>query len=71
MLTLGLYFSSVVEYQTYVITFFITFFSHIAKQDPDVFESIQAETHRQEFEVELIASENYTSPAVLKLLVLL
>ena len=33
--------------------------------DPDVFAAIEAENRRQEEHIELIASENYTSPAVL------
>lgn len=35
-------------------------------QDPEIFNSIQAETARQEYELELIASENYASPAVME-----
>ncbi|HEY0709753.1 MAG TPA: serine hydroxymethyltransferase [Polyangia bacterium] len=34
--------------------------------DPEVFAAIQAENRRQEEHIELIASENYTSPAVLE-----
>ncbi len=37
--------------------------SHI---DPEVFEAIEAENQRQEDHIELIASENYVSPAVLQ-----
>jgi glycine hydroxymethyltransferase len=39
--------------------------STIAHVDPDVWAAIQAENHRQEEHIELIASENYTSPAVM------
>src|SRR5437762_4296441 len=34
--------------------------------DPDVYQSIRAEEHRQRDELELIASENYTSAAVME-----
>ena len=37
----------------------------IAQDDPDVWAAISAEHKRQEEHIELIASENYTSPAVL------
>ncbi len=40
--------------------------STIAKIDPDLWAAIQAENHRQEAHIELIASENYTSPAVME-----
>ena len=39
--------------------------STIAHVDPEVFAAIQAENRRQEEHIELIASENYTSPAVM------
>jgi len=39
--------------------------STIAHVDPDIWNAIQAENHRQEEHIELIASENYTSPAVM------
>ena len=38
----------------------------IAQQDPAVWAAIQAEHQRQEEHIELIASENYASPAVLQ-----
>ncbi|MDO4769571.1 MAG: serine hydroxymethyltransferase [Brachymonas sp.] len=38
----------------------------IAHTDPDVWAAIQAEHQRQEDHIELIASENYASPAVLE-----
>ena len=38
----------------------------IEKTDPEVWASIQKEGQRQEDQIELIASENYTSPAVLQ-----
>jgi len=34
--------------------------------DPEVFDAIAAEEHRQRDELELIASENYTSPAIME-----
>jgi len=37
----------------------------LAKTDPQLWEAIQNENKRQEDHIELIASENYTSPAVL------
>ncbi|MGA0017658.1 MAG: serine hydroxymethyltransferase [Burkholderiaceae bacterium] len=37
----------------------------LAQADPEVFAAVEAEHHRQEDHIELIASENYTSPAVL------
>jgi glycine hydroxymethyltransferase len=39
--------------------------STIANVDPDVWAAVQAENRRQEEHIELIASENYTSPAVM------
>ncbi len=38
----------------------------IASTDPELWAAIQAEAHRQEEHIELIASENYTSPAVME-----
>jgi len=40
--------------------------SILAEQDPEIFASIEAETTRQEYELELIASENYASKAVME-----
>ena len=40
--------------------------STIANVDPELFAAIQAENQRQEDHIELIASENYTSPAVMQ-----
>ncbi|MBU3739024.1 MAG: serine hydroxymethyltransferase [Rhodoferax sp.] len=37
----------------------------IARIDPEIWAAIQAENQRQEEHIELIASENYTSPAVM------
>jgi glycine hydroxymethyltransferase len=37
----------------------------VAAVDPDLWAAMQAENHRQEEHIELIASENYTSPAVM------
>jgi glycine hydroxymethyltransferase len=39
--------------------------STLASVDPEVWAAIQAENRRQEEHIELIASENYTSPAVM------
>ena len=39
---------------------------NIADFDPELWDAIQAETQRQEHHIELIASENYTSPRVLQ-----
>jgi glycine hydroxymethyltransferase len=38
----------------------------LAKTDPEIWAAIQAEARRQEEHIELIASENYTSPAVME-----
>ncbi|MGH8751657.1 MAG: serine hydroxymethyltransferase [Burkholderiales bacterium] len=38
----------------------------LAKTDPELWQAIRAENQRQEDHIELIASENYTSPAVLQ-----
>ena len=38
----------------------------IAKTDPELYAAIVAENQRQEDHIELIASENYTSPAVME-----
>src|SRR5512140_1436383 len=38
----------------------------IAVTDPELWSAIQNEVHRQEDHIELIASENYASPAVLQ-----
>jgi glycine hydroxymethyltransferase len=38
----------------------------LAKVDPELWSAIQLETTRQEEHIELIASENYTSPAVME-----
>ncbi len=38
----------------------------LAEQDPEVFAAIRDEEHRQRFKLEMIASENYTSRAVLE-----
>jgi glycine hydroxymethyltransferase len=40
--------------------------STIAHVDPEVWAAVQAENRRQEEHIELIASENYTSPAVMQ-----
>ncbi len=39
---------------------------NIADFDPELWESMQQETQRQEHHIELIASENYTSPRVMQ-----
>ncbi len=38
----------------------------LAQQDPEVFAAVAAERHRQQHDLELIASENYVSEAVLE-----
>src|SRR5438045_9461853 len=40
--------------------------SVLAQQDPEVFAAIRREEERQRLKLEMIASENYTSPAVLE-----
>lgn len=41
-------------------------FDHIKNQDRDIFQAIQAEVERERFTLEMIASENFVSPAVLE-----
>jgi glycine hydroxymethyltransferase len=41
-------------------------YNHIQQQDPAVWEIVEKEEKRQNEEIELIASENYVSPAVLE-----
>ncbi|MDP5008536.1 MAG: serine hydroxymethyltransferase [Glaciimonas sp.] len=38
----------------------------LANVDPELWSAVQKETHRQQEHIELIASENYTSPAVME-----
>src|SRR3981081_159076 len=38
----------------------------LAEVDPQVYEPIERETHRQHSQIELIASENFTSEAILE-----
>ena len=40
--------------------------NQLASQDPDVYKAVELEFHRQQDELELIASENYVSQAVLQ-----
>lgn len=40
--------------------------THLQKTDPEIFSAIQQETERQEYKLELIASENYVSRAVME-----
>ena len=44
----------------------ITFMKHLAQQDEQVFKSIQDELERQRTKIELIASENFVSEAVME-----
>lgn len=39
---------------------------NLKKQDPKIYQAIKFEENRQAYEIELIASENYVSPAVLE-----
>ena len=41
------------------------FFNYIEKEDPEVFEALKHELTRQQDRIELIASENFTSLAVM------
>ncbi len=43
-------------------------YDHLLKSDPQAFSAMQAEARRQDEEIELIASENYISPAVMEAL---
>src|SRR5713101_626605 len=40
--------------------------SHLEREDPELYAAIEGERRRQVDKIELIASENYTSPAVLE-----
>jgi glycine hydroxymethyltransferase len=40
--------------------------SNLQDQDPEIYEAILKETDRQEYKLELIASENFVSPAVME-----
>lgn len=44
----------------------VTVMSYIEKIDPELFEAIEKEAERQEFKLNLIASENYASKAVME-----
>ena len=39
---------------------------HLKKTDPEIFDLVQKEFKRQQTKLELIASENFTSPAVME-----
>ena len=41
-------------------------YNHVMTSDPELFETIQAEVERQRAHIELIASENFVSPAVME-----
>lgn len=41
-------------------------YQHIMKQDPELFQAIASEVERQRAHIELIASENFVSPAVME-----
>ena len=41
-------------------------YTNLSKQDPELYQWIQKEEQRQKNEMELIASENYVSKAVLE-----
>ncbi|MCC7407711.1 MAG: serine hydroxymethyltransferase [Phycisphaeraceae bacterium] len=40
--------------------------AHLAQSDPDIYQMIRSEEERQETTLEMIASENHTSPAVME-----
>src|SRR5207249_6373118 len=40
--------------------------SHLEREDPELYAAIEGERRRQVEKIELIASENYTSPAVME-----
>src|SRR2546430_7111560 len=40
--------------------------SHLVREDPELYAAIEGERRRQVEKIELIASENYTSPAVMQ-----
>ena len=41
-------------------------FEHLSRQDPEIFASMERELRRQQDHIELIASENFVSPAVME-----
>lgn len=41
-------------------------YAHLAQADPDIFDAVTRETLRQQEQLELIASENFVSPAVME-----
>ena len=41
--------------------------SDVSQSDPHLWAAVLQEAHRQEQHIELIASENYTSPAVMRM----
>ena len=41
-------------------------YNHLQKNDPEIFDVLTHEVERQQFKLELIASENFVSPAVLE-----
>lgn len=41
-------------------------YENVKKIDPEIFSSLEKEIHRQEYGLELIASENYVTPAVME-----
>lgn len=41
-------------------------YENIKRQDPEIYDAIMCELHRQQDKIELIASENFVSPAVLE-----
>src|SRR5258706_695885 len=40
--------------------------SHLEREDPELYAAIEGERRRQVEKIELIASENYTSPSVME-----
>lgn len=44
----------------------VTYLEQVKKTDPEIYASLERETHRQKFGLEMIASENYASLAVME-----
>src|SRR5882724_5116239 len=52
--------------KTEIATMNLFFSTDLASADPDIFAAVQGELHRQQTQIELIASENIVSRAVLE-----
>ena len=44
----------------------MSLYEHVKQFDPEIYDALMKEANRQEEHIELIASENFVSPAVLE-----